>query len=327
MENSGTAAAEEQPNTALEQIKGQQTALAPVSYLDRENLTFFANMIDAAGLVPYDKNVTKDVQKARVMAKIVGGVAYHFDPIGAQENLHVIQGRLVLSARGMAILLKRAGKYDTRIKQLDDDGCVIDVLERREDGVWILKGTASFTREHAKASGLLTSNSAMYTKWGPDMFYANCIKRVVRRFAPEVLDGHLQIFALAKDAPPPPAPPQQQITEGDEPPPAENGAAKPGEEYVDAEYQDVASAEVAALADDAVEADFVEAEVVDDEKEAPALFTEEEGKRVDLENAVQDLLTEKVGNAAEQKKYLKGKPLDQMPVEELTKLHGDLIAL
>lgn len=166
--------------------------------LDRANLAFFADMIEAADLIPYDKNVPKSVQKFRVMSKIVAGVAHDFDPISSQENLHVIQGRCVLSARGMAIKLRRTRRYDTRVEKLDNDGCKLAVLEKNDEGSWILKGHVEFTRADADKAKLTTSNAAMYDKWGPDMFYANAIKRVCRRFAPEVLDTKPVLYDTAK---------------------------------------------------------------------------------------------------------------------------------
>ena len=138
-----------QESTAIEQARNTVTAIQTATILNRSELTFFADMIEAADLIPFDKNVPKAVQKFRVMAKIVGGAAHGFDPISSQENLHVIQGRCVLSARGMAIKLRRTGKYDTRVEKLDENECRIAVLEKNDAGKWMLKGHVEFNKARA----------------------------------------------------------------------------------------------------------------------------------------------------------------------------------
>jgi hypothetical protein len=198
-DSTGTALERTAPAT-LEQVRNTQVALDPAVVLTRAELNFFADMVVMADLIPFDRNTSKEVQKFRVMSKIVAGAAHRFDPISSQENLHVIQGRVVLSARGMAIKLRRTGRYDTRVEKLDETGCKLAVLEKDNTGKWILKGHVEFNREHADKAGLLKSNSAMYDKWGEDMFYANAIKRVCRRFAPEVLDTEPMDYRLSKES-------------------------------------------------------------------------------------------------------------------------------
>ena len=264
MTDTSTALAVTHENHHLPAALQATPVLSATVVLDRANLQFMANMIEGANLVPYDKNTSREVQKARVMAKIVAGVAHNFDPVSAQENFHIIQNRCVLSARGMAIKLRRLGRYDTRIKQLDDDGCILEVLERKGDELRMI-GQVAFMKTDAQKGGLLASNSAMYEKWGKDMFFANAMKRVVRRFAPEALDTTPVLYdTAARPAPPMPAPAQtpnalgngQQPSPTHQPQEAPNGAPAPsqppvaasephpGDAYEDPSYseEDVAEA-------------------------------------------------------------------------------------
>lgn len=317
---------------ALEQIRNTQTALRPATMLDRAELTFFADMITAADLIPFDKQVPREVQKYRVMAKIVAGAAHGFDPISSQENLHVIKGRCVLSARGMSVKLRRTGKYDTRVEELTGEKCRLKVLERGDDGKWYVKGYVDFTKDHAKAAGLLNSNKDMYDKWGPDMLYANALKRVCRRFAPEVLDTDPIETRLsrANALPTAEAPPQiaenaqgsaeapaPAVEQAPEPEPAQGAPEPQGEVHKDEEYVDAAPE--AELAEEAVEGDFteVDGEVVEDED--LGLDSETENLRAATQELYDALPT------AQRKDLIAGLPtIGKMDKDQLEKFYSKL---
>lgn len=310
---------------AIEQIRN--TSVVPVASITRSELTFFADMIEAADLIPFDRNTPKAVQKYRVMAKIVAGAAHGFDPISSQENLHVIQGRCVLSARGMAIKLRRTGQYDTRIAKLDDDGCKLEVLEKNAEGKFILKGHVEFTKAHADKAGLLKSNASMYDKWGQDMFYANAIKRVCRRFAPETLDTDPLNYRLSResaavDQAVETRTPQQIATtpsvdtrETTELSNEESYAAsvEVGETYQDQEYTGTDDVSV-----DMVDADFIEAEAVESDSD---LDTATENLRSKVEELLSAL------TPGQRKDIQAGKtPVSKANFDELTAYENELTA-
>ncbi len=282
-------------------LQGVQTSSAPVT-LDRDNLQFFANMIEAAGLLPQEKENGRDMPpvklKARVMAKIVGGQVYGFDPIQSQENLHIIGGKITLSARGLSQLLHRSGKYSTRIERLDQSGCKLAVLERNSQGEQKLIGHVEFTKEMAEKAKLTGNQN--YQKFAEDMYFARCISRVVKRFAPEVLDGQAVQYDLAKREPEvvtaaPTAPPQ--LSE----PAAEKQV---GETYEDAEYSGIADS----LQAEEIEGEFTPAEA-DESTEALRKAAHEAIARVSPEEA---------------KKLLKGRQIDMMETDALQVLLGEL---
>jgi hypothetical protein len=331
-DSTGTALERTAPAT-LEQVRNTQVALDPAVVLTRAELNFFADMVVMADLIPFDRNTSKEVQKFRVMSKIVAGAAHRFDPISSQENLHVIQGRVVLSARGMAIKLRRTGRYDTRVEKLDETGCKLAVLEKDNTGKWILKGHVEFNREHADKAGLLKSNSAMYDKWGEDMFYANAIKRVCRRFAPEVLDTEPMDYRLSKESAaadaqafqPAPAPvhqitaPAEPEQTGPEPP--DDQTAEPnaiGGEYIDQEYQPEASEAIA----DAVEGEFIEAkagETIEEEIDATPVEDKEESQLIDLREYVKEMFS--TLTPQRQKDLIAGKPtIGKMDADQLAEM-------
>lgn len=302
-------------NGELKRLEQTQMVMQPAAMMNRAELTFFADMIDAADLIPYDKNVTKEKQKFRVMAKIVAGAAHLFDPISSQENMHVIQGRCVLSARGMAIKFRRSGKYDSRIEKLDSEGCVLAVLERSGDGSqWLLKGRVSFMKEHAEKAKLTETNKAMYDKWDEDMFYANALKRAVRRFAPECLDTVPLDYRLSKESAAAEkvqsAPAPQQIGTGISPEPDPSDAAEL-ETYEDQPYQEAA------------QGSFLDTEepTVDEELAHDTLMKE-------LAESAETLLENKsAGDKAEIKKILKGRVIENMDEHTLREFIQELQAI
>lgn len=197
--------------------------------LDRDNLQFFANMIEAADLIPKGNGESLQVRKSRVMAKICGGVPHGFDPISSQQNLDIIDGRIVLNARGIEVKIARTGRYSTRIESLDDKGCKLTVLEKNAEGKWLAIGTVEFTEDMAKKAGL--ADRAMYKKYGPDMYFARAITRVAKRFVPEALDTSAVAYDLAKREPVEEKQPEQ-IAET----PEVEAVQPEAKEYIDNEY-------------------------------------------------------------------------------------------
>lgn len=191
------------PTSLIAQIP--TTQISSIVPLDRENLTFFANMMWTAKLIPNDKNEPKDVVFSRCMAKMVAGTAYGYDPILSQKCFTVMFNQVVLNTYGQGIQFRRSGEYDLRILEHNDDICHVRVLRlfggtwvpqsaRFIGGEWKAIGEVKFTTEMAKAAKLTTgTNSAMWEKYRQDMLYARVMSRVVQRFNPSCLVPPIQL--------------------------------------------------------------------------------------------------------------------------------------
>lgn len=299
-----------QPNN-LAQI--QPTGIAPVT-LDRDNLTFFANMIEHAGLIPVEKEpngqaMSPHKSKARVMAKIIGGTYYGFDPISAQENLHIINGRITLSAKGLGQLLHRSGDYTTRQVYLDATGCKLAVLKRNDENKYVLVGHVEFTKAMAEKAGL--TKNPNYAKFAEDMFFARCITRVVKRFAPEVLDGQAVNYDLAKKEPEPAPTPTPENTPENTPELPAAAETNVGDVYEDPTFTEAETLS-SGLNDDEIEGEFVPVE-------------EPENDIKTLQIAATNLLEEaKKKDAAKAKSIMKGREIEMMNADDLRVLIGDL---
>ena len=314
--------------------------------LDRDSLQFYASMITMANLVPVENNVPAEVSKSRVMAKIVSGASYGFDPILAQSCYDVLFNRLVLNAHAMEILFRDSGEYDSRIIDLNDDTCRVDVLQR-VDGTWdvarnqyvggkfVKVGMVEFTYEMAVAAKLPTKN-ANWAAFRQDMLYSKVMKRVVKRYNPTCLrprtllgnyfaKAHQPLAPVApvEDTPAAPAQLEQPAPQTTSIPATETAT------YEDATYSGMAASIVDD--DDGIEAVIEEVpvgEVAAAEPETPTPVDPNESRLIDMRAAVKDLLKDKVGGmASDQKTFLKGKVIDNEDLETLQAMYDDLQAM
>lgn len=356
MENSTAMQRQEVPATgfgALIQQTPQPQGLTPtVVPLDRETLAFYGNMITAAGLVPYDTRVTSEVAKFRVMAKIVAGTSYGFDPVLSQQCFDIMFNALTPNARCMEILFKDSGEYDWRAVYHNETGCKLRILKRVNGdwdagrgqyvgGEWTVIGEVEFTVDMAKKAGLWDKKDSLWPRYPADLSFARCVTRAVKRFNPGCMRPRTLLGNyFAKTAPQLDPPKADQVPQIDTPnvPEATEPAATAevtipstaGEAYVDEPY--VPTTEE----DDGIEAAVVEysgttdAMINDvDSPSIPVIESEpvdpQESALIDLRAAVSEQLVEKVGGMpSDQKKILKGRVVDNMTADELKGLLRDL---
>ena len=121
-------------------------------------------------------------QVAQAMVKIQAGRELGLPPFASMSGIHIVQSKPVLGANLIATLVKNSGRYDYRIKTLDNRACV---LEWYENGKPV--GEAGFTMDEANAAGL--TNKPTWKAYASDMLFARAISRGARRFAPGIFGG------------------------------------------------------------------------------------------------------------------------------------------
>ena len=127
-----------------------------------------------------------DTAIAQIATKILAGREMGYGPFASVQGIHVIQGKPVISANLMAAAVKRSGRYDYRVRRLDNDGCEVEFFQRNGDK-WESVGKSNFTREDAKAAGLLGKDN--WSKFARNMFFARALSNGIRWFAADVFDG------------------------------------------------------------------------------------------------------------------------------------------
>ena len=120
---------------------------------------------------------------AQIVTKIMAGRELGYGPFASVNGIHVIQGRTALSANIMAAAVKASGRYDYRVRKMDDSGVEVEFFEhvggKRES-----LGVSTFTREDAKNAG--TQNMQKFAR---NMMFARAMSNGVKWFCPDVFNG------------------------------------------------------------------------------------------------------------------------------------------
>lgn len=123
---------------------------------------------------------------AQLATKILAGREMGYGPFASVQGIHVIQGKPVISANLMAAAVKRSGRYDYRVRRLDNDGCEVEFFQRNGDRLESI-GKSAFTRDDAKAAGLLGKDN--WAKFARNMFFARALSNGIRWYCADVFDG------------------------------------------------------------------------------------------------------------------------------------------
>ena len=101
----------------------------------------------------------------------------------ANTGLYIVNGRIAAQSNIIAAQIRKHPDYDYRVKQVDNQGCTIEIL-RRVGGEWRVEGEASFTEDDAKRAGLSSKDN--YQGYPSDMYFNRALARAQKRFAPDV---------------------------------------------------------------------------------------------------------------------------------------------
>ena len=160
-------------------IVRQDQAVATLDDVQRvAKLLAMSNYFDAKG--------NGDQAIAQLATKILAGREMGYGPFASVQGIHVIQGKPVISANLMAAAVKRSGRYDYRVRRLDNDGCEVEFFQRNGDKLESI-GKSSFTRDDAKAAGLLGKDN--WSKFARNMFFARALSNGIRWYCADVFDG------------------------------------------------------------------------------------------------------------------------------------------
>ena len=120
--------------------------------------------------------------EAQAIVQIWAGRELGVGPVEALRGIHIIEGRLALSAGLTGALVKRSRRYNYRITEQNATRCEIAWFELGEEA-----GRSSFTIVEAAAAGL--TGKAVWKAYPSDMLFARALTRGARRFCPDVFGG------------------------------------------------------------------------------------------------------------------------------------------
>ena len=122
-------------------------------------------------------------QMGQAFVKIQAGQEIGIPPFAAMSGIHIIQGKPTLGAGLIASAIKGSGKYDYRVKEMNEKICSIDFLQGTEN-----IGNSTFTIEDARKA--LTKNIDKFPK---NMLFARAISNGVKWFCPDVFSGPVYV--------------------------------------------------------------------------------------------------------------------------------------
>lgn len=163
-------------STALQVVKEGSLAAGGTYNTDRlSNVQRLGNILAASG---YFSDV-KDAAQAAV--KVMAGEELGIAPVASVMGIHIIKGKVTLSANLIAAQVRRHG-YDYRHTQFDAQGCSLQFFGKKGE----LLGDSSFTESDAKAAGVY---SDMYKKFPRNMYFSRAMSNGARWYCPEVMSG------------------------------------------------------------------------------------------------------------------------------------------
>lgn len=138
------------------------------------------NEIMTIGKAFAESGMFGDTKKAaEAIVKIQAGQEMGISPFAAMSGIHIIQGKPTVGAGIIASCIKRSGKYNYKVKEMNDKICSVDFYEGEEN-----IGNSTFTIEDAKKAG--TKN---LDKFPRNMLFARAISNGVKWFTPDVFSG------------------------------------------------------------------------------------------------------------------------------------------
>jgi len=121
--------------------------------------------------------------QAQAVVKILAGKELGLSPFEAMGNLYLVNGKLSLTSKAMAGLIKKSKKYDYVIKKLDDTECTLSFL--KEDAEI---GVSTFTFKDAAKAGLV--NKDVWKNYPRNMLMARALSNGARWYCPEIISGY-----------------------------------------------------------------------------------------------------------------------------------------
>ncbi len=146
-----------------------------------EEISSMARAFVASGMFQDTK------QLSQAIVKIQAGRELGLPPVYSMQNINMIRDRLTSSANTLAMLVKRSGRYNYRIKEHTNEICAIIFFERDGDK-WVEIGTSTFTMTDAKTANLVKADSG-WVKFPRAMLFSRAISQGARIYAPDAIGG------------------------------------------------------------------------------------------------------------------------------------------
>lgn len=142
-----------------------------------------------------DSKMFKDVSAvSQAAVKVLAGRELGLGPVESMRAFHIIEGKIEMSADLIASMVKQHPKYDYRVRDLTNESCTIEFIERCDVGDkegWDPLGTSTFTIEDARQAGIFRGPWVTYPR---NMLFARAMSNGVAWLCPDAV-GSARIYA------------------------------------------------------------------------------------------------------------------------------------
>lgn len=128
--------------------------------------------------------------KAQAAVKILAGKELGLSPFESMASIYIVNGKLALTSKAMASLIKKNPKYDYVIETLDDKSCSIDFF-KIEGTERKLLGKSTFSFADAAKAGL--ANKEVWKSYPRNLMFARALSNGTRWYCPEVICGYYTV--------------------------------------------------------------------------------------------------------------------------------------
>ena len=129
--------------------------------------------------------------KAQAAVKILAGKELGLSPFESMASIYIVNGKLALTSKAMASLVKKSTKYDYEVKVLDDKTCTIIFTERGSEDQNMPLEESTFTFADAAKAGLV--NKDVWKNYPRNMLFARALSNGVRWYCPDVICGYYTV--------------------------------------------------------------------------------------------------------------------------------------
>lgn len=154
-----------------------------VSYKENNVISTYDEMERAAKAMAGSGFFSDTRQASQAIVKILAAREIGLGPFAGMTGVNIIQGKPAFGANIMAACVKKSGRYNYRVTEMNDKACTIEFMERL-DGKWTTSGESKFTIDDARKAG--TKN---LDKFPRNMLFARAMSNGVRWYCPDVMNG------------------------------------------------------------------------------------------------------------------------------------------
>ncbi len=161
--------------------------------MDGENALEILKEPKALGEVFAESGMFTDVKTAaQAVVKIIAGKELGLSPIESMNSLYMVNGKIAVSSKIIASLVKKSGKYDYTIEKLDDQECTLIFYQLNGEKVDL--GKSTFTFKDAAKAGLVNKDN--WKNYPRNMMFARALSNGARWYCPDATASFYSVEEL-----------------------------------------------------------------------------------------------------------------------------------